>query len=148
MCYSAQVWEAYQKYLRVFGADIDILEFARLYGIRNEGGKVRIPLAMDHAFAEPKTKDEREVKALIDAYVNQEKTRLEQEMFQQKQRPMRLLSAAVFVSLTAARLPHLSRLLRASNDLARRMPDGRADALPVPAGEQASVLRQQIPRHL
>ena len=86
MCYSAQVWEAYQKYLRVFGANIDILEFARLYGIRNEGGKVRIPLAMDHAFAEPTTKEEREVKALIDAYVDQEKTRLEQEMFQQKQR--------------------------------------------------------------
>ena len=43
---------------------------------------MRIPLAMDHAFAEPE--DELAVKALIDEYVGQEKTRLEQEMFQQK----------------------------------------------------------------
>ena len=85
MCYSAQVWESYNRYLR-FHPHIDILEFVRLYGMRNQGAKLRIPLAMDIAFAEPKTKEERECKALIDAYIAQEKTRIEQEMFQQKQR--------------------------------------------------------------
>jgi len=30
MCYSAQVWDAYQKYQRTFGAKIDFQEFVRL----------------------------------------------------------------------------------------------------------------------
>ena len=34
MCYSAQVQNAYDEYCKVFGADIDIETFARLYGMK------------------------------------------------------------------------------------------------------------------
>lgn len=86
MCYSAQVWDAYQKYQRTFGAKIDFKEFVRLYGIRNEGGSVRTVLGMDRSFAVPETPEEQQIKSLIDAYELTEKNRLELEMFQQKQR--------------------------------------------------------------
>ena len=53
MCYSAQTWAAYRKYVKVWGTDIDLDEFMRLYGYRALGGKVRIPKAMDAAFRRP-----------------------------------------------------------------------------------------------
>ena len=43
MCYSAQIVEDYRKYVRMFGADIDIREFARLYWERVEGSGAKVP---------------------------------------------------------------------------------------------------------
>lgn len=86
MCYSAQVWADYKKYVRAWGADVSIKEFYRLYWLRSQGAKVKIPKAMDAAFANPKTEDERAIKALIDAYDAQEASRLEQEIFKQRKR--------------------------------------------------------------
>jgi hypothetical protein len=43
VCYSAQVKQAYQEYVRMFGAEIDIREFVKLYASREMGAKVRLP---------------------------------------------------------------------------------------------------------
>lgn len=86
MCYSAQIWARYQQYVRAYGADISIGEFVQLYWNRSQGAKVKIPKAMDAAFAEPHTPDERQISELIRAYDAEQATRLEQELFKQRKR--------------------------------------------------------------
>ena len=51
MCYSAQVVEAWEVFVAKTGADISLLDFARLYGMRLLDKSVRIPKAVDAAFA-------------------------------------------------------------------------------------------------
>jgi len=86
MCYSAQVRSDYRKYVREFGADISLKQFFRLYWQRSQGAKVKIPKAMDAAFANPQTDEERQIKTLIDEYDAQQATKLEQELFKQRKR--------------------------------------------------------------
>ena len=86
MCYSAQVEESFQRYVKQFGADIDIHEFVKLYAHRVEGSAVRIPKAMDANFASPGTADEQSILAMIEAFDRNELTRLEQELFKQRKR--------------------------------------------------------------
>jgi putative SOS response-associated peptidase YedK len=86
MCYSAQVRASYKRYVREFGADVGIKQFFRLYWLRSQGAKIKVPKAMDAAFAEPETDEERDIKALIDAYDAEQATRLEQELFRQRKR--------------------------------------------------------------
>ncbi len=52
MCYSARVWSDYRKYQRVFGATLGIADFARLFAERAAGAPVKVPKAMDAAFAD------------------------------------------------------------------------------------------------
>ncbi|MGA9422107.1 MAG: SOS response-associated peptidase family protein [Rhodanobacteraceae bacterium] len=86
MCYSAQIQADYRKYVRLWGADIDLREFHRLYWDRSQGARIKIPKAMDAAFANPANKDEQAIKALIDAWDAQEASRLEQDLFRQRKR--------------------------------------------------------------
>jgi putative SOS response-associated peptidase YedK len=86
MCYSAQLHEAYAKYVRAWGAEIDFPTFVRLYGQRHVDRRIRIPRAVDRLFDQPATDDERSIKALIDAFDADETTRLEAELFNQKTR--------------------------------------------------------------
>jgi putative SOS response-associated peptidase YedK len=86
MCYSAQVRADYQKYVREWGAHIDIQEFVRLYWDRQQGAKLKIPKAMDAAFANPRSDDQRKIKALIDEYDAEQVGKLEQEIFAQRKR--------------------------------------------------------------
>src|SRR5262249_53896546 len=86
MCYSAQVQQGYRKYVRAYGADIDIKEFVRLYWQRQTDARIRIAKAMDTAFAEPANEDECTIKRLIDEYDAQQATKLEQELFKQRKR--------------------------------------------------------------
>src|SRR5690606_1354550 len=86
MCYSAQLHEAYGKYVRKWGADIDFPTFVRLYGHRHADRRIRIPRAVDRLFQDPASDDERAIKALIDAFDAAEATRLETELFAQKTR--------------------------------------------------------------
>jgi putative SOS response-associated peptidase YedK len=86
MCYSAQIRQDYNLYVRQFGADIDIKEFVRLYWDRQQGSKAKIPKAMDAAFANPTTDDERTIKAMIDAWDREQASKLEQELFKQRKR--------------------------------------------------------------
>lgn len=86
MCYSAQIWTNYRKYVRAFGADIDIATFVKLYSEREQGSGAKIPKGMDAAFLSPDNDDERRIKALIDAHDAQAASRLEQDLFKQKKR--------------------------------------------------------------
>ncbi|MBB6201195.1 SOS response-associated peptidase family protein [Paraburkholderia fungorum] len=87
MCYSAQIQADYRKFVRMFGATMDIHEFARLFFERAEGvSKAKIPKAMEAAFASPQNDAEREIKTLIDRFNAEQSTKLEQELFKQKKR--------------------------------------------------------------
>ncbi|SIT40610.1 conserved hypothetical protein [Paraburkholderia ribeironis] len=87
MCYSAQVVADYKKFVRTFGATMDMHEFARLFFERAEGAsKAKIPKAMEDAFGEPKTDAEREIKALIGRFNAEQTTKLEQDLFKQRKR--------------------------------------------------------------
>jgi putative SOS response-associated peptidase YedK len=85
MCFSAQTWTDYRKYVRQYGAAIDIQEFVRLYGARRGEGS-KIPKGMDAAFATPASEPERQIKALIDEYNEEQVFKLEQELFKQAKR--------------------------------------------------------------
>lgn len=87
MCYSAQIQADYRKFVRTFGALMDIDEFTRLFFERTEGiSKAKIPKAMEDSFAEPETDAEREIKELIDRFNADQATRLEQDLFKQRKR--------------------------------------------------------------
>ncbi|MEM5346069.1 SOS response-associated peptidase family protein [Paraburkholderia azotifigens] len=87
MCYSAQIEADYKKYVKTFGAHMDIREFARLYWERAEGRlKAKIPKAMDDAFASPQSADELEIRQLIEQYNADQTKMLEEELFKQRAR--------------------------------------------------------------
>lgn len=86
MCYSAQIWADYHRYVRKFGADVDIAEFARVYEQRSRGAKVRTPRAMDAAFAEAATPQGQAISGLIASWNESQVTELQQELFRQKKR--------------------------------------------------------------
>jgi hypothetical protein len=84
MCYSAQIWQSYQKYVRLWGAEISIAEYAELYWRRSQGADVKIAKAMDASFAAPQTDYERMIKSLIEQYDTEQCSKLEQEMLKQR----------------------------------------------------------------
>lgn len=87
MCYSAQVWEQYQKYVKTFGADVDVHAFHKLYVERAHGSAAKIPKGMDLAFS--KTADDpllREIAGLIAEHDGREIRHYEQLMFAQSKR--------------------------------------------------------------
>ncbi|WP_031361272.1 SOS response-associated peptidase family protein [Caballeronia sordidicola] len=86
MCYSAQIVADYRKYVKMFGPDIDIREFARLYWERVQGSGAKIAKGMDVTFMNPETEDERGIKELIERYDSTQITKLEQELFKQRTR--------------------------------------------------------------
>jgi putative SOS response-associated peptidase YedK len=86
MCYSAQIRHDYAKFVRAYGATIDIAEFVRLYWDRGQGAKLKIPKAMDAAFADPQSEDERKIGTLIAQYDREQASLLEQEVFKQRKR--------------------------------------------------------------
>lgn len=86
MCYSAQIRADYKKYIRVWGADIGIKDFVRLYWERRTNAKIKIPKALDAQFSQPQSDDERRIKALIDEFDAQQTAKLQQEIFKQRKR--------------------------------------------------------------
>ncbi len=86
MCYSAQIQSAYTKYLRETGAEMDIDQFVEIFGARFSDSSIRIPRAVERWFDQPKSDDERKIKAMIDEYRAAETTKLEREVFAQKKR--------------------------------------------------------------
>src|SRR5690606_12298911 len=81
MCYSAKVWANYRRYQREFGVTMSIGEFARLFGERAAGAKIKTPKAMDAAVA-----GEGDIGAAIAAWERQQVAALEQEIFKQRKR--------------------------------------------------------------
>lgn len=86
MCYSAQIWQSYRRYVRTWGADVSLEDFRRLYWDRQTNARIKIAKAMDANFADPQNDIEREIKALIDAFDKQQAAKLEQELFKQRKR--------------------------------------------------------------
>jgi putative SOS response-associated peptidase YedK len=86
VCYSARIKADFNEYVRLYGAEISIRQFVRIYWERREGAKVKIPKAMDAAFKQPRSDDERQIKEMIEAFKTEQATRLEQELFKQKRR--------------------------------------------------------------
>ena len=86
MCYSAQIWQEYQKYVRAFGATLDVQAFAHLFWSRIEDDKIKIPKAMEAAFADPKDSPDARIPAFITDYRTQTAYKLEHELFAQRTR--------------------------------------------------------------
>lgn len=86
MCYSAQVWQAYQDYVRRFGAEISIREFVALYASREKGAKIKTAKAMDDAFLRAGTPETSEIARSIEAWNAQQTSELEQLSFRQRKR--------------------------------------------------------------
>lgn len=86
VCYSAQVWQAYQDYVRRFGAEISIREFVELYASREKGTKLKTTKAMDDAFLRAGALETRGIAASIEAWNAQQVTELEQLLFRQRKR--------------------------------------------------------------
>jgi hypothetical protein len=86
MCYSAQILASYKRYVREWGADVSIKQFFRLYWLRSQGAKIKIPKAMDAAFSEPDTDEERQIAEMISAHNAEQALKLEQELFKQRKR--------------------------------------------------------------
>lgn len=82
MCYSAQVYAAYQRYVREWGADIDIVAFVELYGPHPDGARVRTSKAMDTAFSALSP----EIAQRVDESNRAQRTTLEREIFTQRKR--------------------------------------------------------------
>ena len=56
MCFSAQVWSDYRKYVRAFGAKIDIREFHRMFSRRLDAPKdILVARAVEAAFDHPQS---------------------------------------------------------------------------------------------
>ncbi len=88
MCYSARIWHDYRRYVRAFGADVSLADFVDLFWRRVQDGasKVKVAKALEGAFADPQSDEERQVAALIAEFAAGEATRLEQELFKQRTR--------------------------------------------------------------
>jgi putative SOS response-associated peptidase YedK len=85
MCYSAQIEADYKKYVKLFGAALSIREFADLYW-EHGGRELKLPLAVEAAFSNAQTDDERNIQALIAENKALRATKLEQELFKQRAR--------------------------------------------------------------
>ncbi|OUM00047.1 SOS response-associated peptidase family protein [Variovorax sp. JS1663] len=86
MCYSALIKADFTRFIRQFGGDLKLEEFAKLYFERRTNPRIKIPKVMDAAFLAPHSDAEREIKALIDEFSTQQATKLEQELFKQRKR--------------------------------------------------------------
>ncbi|MDN7408010.1 SOS response-associated peptidase family protein [Burkholderia vietnamiensis] len=130
MCYSAQIQADYRRYVKMFGAHMDIEEFARLYFERVEGSKAKIPKAVDDAFRDPQTDAEHQIKASIERFNAQQASRLEQELFKQR---TRLADAERALQTKTTKVATESKRIAADKIEAslRRLEDlNRADAKP------------------
>jgi hypothetical protein len=144
MCYSAQIVADYRKYVKMFGADMNIREFARLYWERVEGSGAKVPKGIDAAFTIPGTEEELRIQALIERYDASQVTKLEQELFKQRTRladAERTLQIKTIKSATESKRIATGKIdgtLRRLDDLRRTEPKDR-DSRIFP-GQYASVM--------
>jgi putative SOS response-associated peptidase YedK len=86
MCYSAQLQAAYIQYIKRTGAEMDIDQFAEIFGARVSDANIRIPRAVERWFETPKNEKEQGIKSLIDQHRAAETSKLEKELFAQRKR--------------------------------------------------------------
>lgn len=86
MCYSAQIVQEYERYVRAWDAKVDIGTFVRLYRERQKNTAIHIPKAMDAQFARANGPSAAEIRALIGEHDRQQAVLLEQTLFSQRKR--------------------------------------------------------------
>ena len=86
MCYSAQIKADFTRFIRQFGGDLKLEEFAKIYFERRTNPRIKIPKVMDAAFLAPQSDIEREIKAMIDTFNAEQATKIEQDLFKQRKR--------------------------------------------------------------
>jgi putative SOS response-associated peptidase YedK len=93
MCYSAMIKADYRRYVREWGADIDIHQFVELFWwkwspeeITRRRSKPNIPKALERAFAHPQTEPEREIARYIRETAERQALEWQQELFAQRTR--------------------------------------------------------------
>jgi putative SOS response-associated peptidase YedK len=86
MCYSAQIEADYRKYLRLTGDALSLRDFYDLFWRRQSDFSIKIPKTVEDLFARPKSEQEEQIKALIDAFNVAQANTLEQELFKQRKR--------------------------------------------------------------
>lgn len=65
MCYSAQIKADYKRFVREYGATLNLKDFYDLFWRRLEDRKIIVPRAVEAAFETPLTDEEREIQSLI-----------------------------------------------------------------------------------
>jgi putative SOS response-associated peptidase YedK len=86
MCYSAQIMAEHKKYVRLYGAIISLVDYAALFWARVDDDRIKIPKAMEQAFAEPQNATERDIFAAIEQYKAKQVRKFEEELVVQRQR--------------------------------------------------------------
>jgi len=86
MCYSAQIWQDYRKYTRLYGASLAIEDFVSLYWHRQQGGKAATARAMDAAFASPGPGTDGRIATALAQANRVQANGLEQELFALRRR--------------------------------------------------------------
>ncbi len=86
MCYSAQVWSDYRKYVREFRAKIRIKEFFKIFFARSQGAKLVFPRGMENAFANPQTEEEQAIWDMVLEYRRLKTVEIEVDLFAQRKR--------------------------------------------------------------
>lgn len=86
MCYSAQIWADYKRYVRAYGSEIDVATFAELFWSRLDNPKILIPKGVEAAFEHPTTAAEQAIKDAIDRHRAKLTTAFEQDLFKQRKR--------------------------------------------------------------
>ncbi|MES2858222.1 MAG: SOS response-associated peptidase family protein [Pseudomonadota bacterium] len=87
MCYSAQAWQDYRKYMRVHGASLGLDAFIKLFwNWREHVTPYKLPKAMLDAFSDPATCPDLRILQWIEDWKAEQATALEQDLFAQKTR--------------------------------------------------------------
>lgn len=86
MCYSAMVWQDYHSFVRKFGATLSIEDFVRLFEVRQNGGKAKIPKGMEDAFKNESAGSEKLIYDLVRRYRDEQRSKLMMEIIEQGQR--------------------------------------------------------------
>lgn len=89
MCYSAMVWQDYHAFVRKFGAKLSIEDFVRLFRVRENGGKVKIPRGMEDAFKDASAGAEKLIYDLARHYRDEQRNRHLMEIIEQGERLQR-----------------------------------------------------------
>lgn len=85
MCFSAECWADYRRYVREFGATVSIKDFAAMYGYERVRRR-KTPKALDDTFALADSIEERQVAEEIQAIRHHERQAWQEELFKQRKR--------------------------------------------------------------
>jgi len=83
------VWADYHAFVRRFGAKLSIEEFVRLFRVRENGGKVKIPRGMEDAFKDATVGAEKLIYDLARRYRDEQRNRHLLEIIEQGERLQR-----------------------------------------------------------